>query len=110
MMMSPMQSLFLRILDCPPAPESLEVPTALRACKKDAQTDSCQGRMSCSGPVPRGVTGVPCIYAEGPLVLCRRQRPVYLLNYSVYKPPDSWKSSHKSFLDNSIACGVSLVP
>ena len=31
---------------------------------------------------------------------------MYLLNYSVYKPPDSWKSSHKSFLDNSIACGV----
>ncbi len=35
---------------------------------------------------------------------------MYLLNYSVYKPPDSWKSTHKSFLDNSVACGVSLSP
>ena len=39
-------------------------------------------------------------------LLCRRQTPVYLLNYAVYKPPDSWKSTHKSFLDNSIECGV----
>ena len=39
-------------------------------------------------------------------LLCRRQRPVYLLNYAVYKPPDSWKATHKSFLDNSISCGV----
>lgn len=31
---------------------------------------------------------------------------MYLLNYSVYKPPDSWKSTHKSFLDNSVGCGV----
>ena len=39
-------------------------------------------------------------------LLCRRQRPVYLLNYSVYKPPDSWKATHKSFLENSIISGV----
>ena len=31
---------------------------------------------------------------------------MYLLNYAVYKPPDSWKSTHKSFLDNSVSCGV----
>jgi 3-ketoacyl-CoA synthase len=36
----------------------------------------------------------------------RRPRPVYLLNYAVYKPPDSWKSSHQNFLDNSERCGV----
>ena len=33
---------------------------------------------------------------------------MYLLNYSVYKPPDSWKATHKSFLDNSVGCGVSI--
>lgn len=32
---------------------------------------------------------------------------MYLLNYSVYKPPDSWKATHKSFLDNSRTSGVS---
>ena len=31
---------------------------------------------------------------------------MYLLNYAVYKPPDSWKATHKSFLDNSVGCGV----
>ena len=31
---------------------------------------------------------------------------MYLLNYAVYKPPDSWKSTHESFLDNSVSCGV----
>ncbi|CAK0756185.1 hypothetical protein CVIRNUC_002434 [Coccomyxa viridis] len=39
-------------------------------------------------------------------LLFRRQRPVYLLNYAVYKPPDSWKSTHESFLDNSVSCGA----
>lgn len=36
-----------------------------------------------------------------------RARPVYLLNYSVYKPPEEWKISHEGFLDNSRRCGVS---
>ena len=31
---------------------------------------------------------------------------MYLLNYAVYKPPDSWKSTHKGFLDNSVSCKV----
>lgn len=36
----------------------------------------------------------------------RRLRPVYLLNYSVYKPPEEWRVTHNEFLDNSRACGV----
>lgn len=40
------------------------------------------------------------------LYIMRRQRPVYLLNYSVYKPPDNWKITHDEFIQNSINCGV----
>jgi 3-ketoacyl-CoA synthase len=40
------------------------------------------------------------------LYVVQRRRPVYLLNYSVYKPPDSWKITHDTFIDNSYKCGV----
>ena len=36
----------------------------------------------------------------------RGGRPVYLLNYAVFKPPDDWKISTAKFLDNSVRCGV----
>ncbi len=36
----------------------------------------------------------------------RGGRPVYLLNYAVFRPPDDWKISVQKFLDNSVRCGV----
>jgi hypothetical protein len=38
--------------------------------------------------------------------LCKRGRPVYLLNYCVYKPPDAWKCPSATFLQNSRQCGA----
>lgn len=40
----------------------------------------------------------------------RRARPVYLLNYSVYKPPEEWRASHDQFLEISRLCGVRPCP
>lgn len=40
--------------------------------------------------------------------ISRRPRPVYLLNYSVYKPPEEWRITHERFLENSRVCGVRL--
>lgn len=41
------------------------------------------------------------------IYIFKRARPVYLLNYCVYKPPDEWKCSSAEFLRNSQRCGVS---
>lgn len=54
-----------------------------------------------------------CVALAAVVTACiyRRLRPVYLLNYSVYKPPEEWRVTHDEFLENSRMCGVrSLLP
>ena len=55
---------------------------------------------------------VTCVALAAVVTSCiyRRPRPVYLLNYSVYKPPEEWRCTHDEFLENSRMCGVSSLP
>ncbi|CAL8466615.1 g6151 [Coccomyxa elongata] len=51
---------------------------------------------------------VLCVALAAVVTACiyRRPRPVYLLNYSVYKPPEEWRCTHDEFLENSRMCGA----